>query len=287
MKNDRYETLVEQNLDLNVKALSVLYRDGWSCEQIHTILKNAEINNQNLLAMRARGQAIAKLEKGLEPLNKHVSVVPETSFQTDADIGFLNRGPEAAASVLLDEGWTSHEVSLVVKESLFIPLLDEAQVKLQSNRRANAENSGVTLLTKSENKHTTLSRPDSETTVQYPPKQLPRHPYRQPYRYRRRKHNALSSLFKLMAALPKRESLAALLFFYVGLWIVAFQHDTKKAESPKSGKSLALGQSDQESTVTSVGPTLPLPISGPSLMPRFSEKTSLLSMAEESGDQIS
>lgn len=287
MKNDRYEALVEQNLDLNVKALSVLYRDGWSCEQIHTILKNAEINNQKLLAMQARNQAIAKLEKGLEPLNKHVSVVPETSFQADADIDFLNRGPEAAASVLLDEGWTSHEVSLVVKESLFIPLLDEAQVKLQSNRCGNAGNSGVTFPTKSENQHTTLNYPDSETTVQHLPKQLPQYPYRKPYRYRRRKHNALSSLFKLMAALPKRESLATLLFFYVGLWLVAFQHDTKKAESPKSEKSLALGQPDQESPVTSVGPTLPSPISGPSLMPRFSEKTNLLPRAKESGDQIS
>lgn len=273
MKNDRYGALLEQDLDLHVKALGLLYRDGWSCEQIHTILKNAESNNQNLLAQQARDQAIAKLEKGLEPLNKHVSVVPESSFYTDID--FLNRGPEAAASVLLAKGWTSHEVSLVVKESLFIPLLNEAQVKSQSSHRANAGNSGVTFLTKSENKHPTLSYPDSETTVQQLPKQLPQYPYRKPYRYRRRKHNAFSLLFQLMAALPKRESLAALLFFYIGLWIVAFQNDTKKAESPKSEKSLAMGQSDPESTVTAVGPTLPLPISGPSLMPRFSEKMNL------------
>ncbi|MEM7795678.1 MAG: hypothetical protein AAF579_14660 [Cyanobacteria bacterium P01_C01_bin.118] len=285
MKNDRYEILVEQNLDLNVKALGVLYRDGWSCEQIHTILKNAEINNQNLLAMQARDQAIAKLERGLEPLNKHVSVVPESSFY--ADIDFLNRGPEAAASVLLAKGWTSHEVSLVVKESLFIPLLNEAQVKLQSNRRANAGDSGVTFLTKAENKQTTSSYPNSETTVQHFPKQLLRYPDRKLYHYRRRKHNALISLFKLMAALPKRESLVALLFCHVGLWIVAFQNDIKKAEIPESEQSLAIGQSDQESTATSVGPTLPLPISGPNLMPRFSEKTNLLPVAEESGDKAS
>ena len=44
MKNVQHDALLEQAID--IRAARTLCRDGWSCEQINAVLRNAEITRQ-------------------------------------------------------------------------------------------------------------------------------------------------------------------------------------------------------------------------------------------------
>lgn len=119
MKNVQHQNaLLEQAID--TRAARTLCRDGWSCEQINAVLKNTAISHQDFEAMQAQSKELDKLQT--------VFGSPVESLQTghtdpsDSEFDFLNRGPDAAASVLRQKGWESYEINLVIKESMFVPL---------------------------------------------------------------------------------------------------------------------------------------------------------------------
>ena len=123
MNNVQNDALLEQALEL--RAARTLCRDGWSCEQINAVLKNAAITSEEFETIQTQSRELDKLQKVFGP--------PVDSLYTghaepdQSEIDFLNRGPDAAAEVLREKGWNGYEISLALKDSMFLDL-DEPQV---------------------------------------------------------------------------------------------------------------------------------------------------------------
>ncbi|MBT9317142.1 hypothetical protein [Leptothoe spongobia] len=123
MNNVQHDALLEQALDL--RAARTLCRDGWSCEQINAVLKNASITHQEFATIQTQSRDLDKLQQVFGP--------PIESLYTDhtepdqSEIDFLNRGPDAAAEVLREKGWNGYEIGLVIQDSMFLDL-DEPQL---------------------------------------------------------------------------------------------------------------------------------------------------------------
>ncbi|MEM1251752.1 MAG: hypothetical protein AAGI69_04910 [Cyanobacteria bacterium P01_H01_bin.21] len=118
MKHVQPDALLEQAID--IRAARTLCRDGWSCEQINAVLQNTEISHEQFETIQSQSRELDKLQK--------IFGAPIDSLQdghaepNKGEIAFLNRGPDAAASVLRAKGWNNHEITLVIKESMFVPL---------------------------------------------------------------------------------------------------------------------------------------------------------------------
>lgn len=128
MNNVQHDALLEQALD--IRAARTLCRDGWSCEQINDVLKNANITHQQFETIQVQSRELDKLQK--------VFGAPVESLRSDhaepdySEIDFLNRGPDAATSVLLDKGWSRDEISLVIVDSMFVTM-DEPRVEVAAS----------------------------------------------------------------------------------------------------------------------------------------------------------
>lgn len=129
MKNVQHDALLEQALD--IRAARTLCREGWSCEQINTVLKKADITDQQFATMQAQSREFDKLQQVFGPPAS--SLYSGHAEPAQSAIDFLNRGPDAATDILKEKGWSGHEISLVLKESMFAPL-EEPPVAAPSNR---------------------------------------------------------------------------------------------------------------------------------------------------------
>ncbi|EKV02794.1 hypothetical protein Lepto7375DRAFT_5056 [Leptolyngbya sp. PCC 7375] len=117
MKHVQHDAL-EQAID--IRAARTLCRDGWSCEQINAVLKNVDISHQQFETIQAQSRELDELQQVFgPPIN---SLRSEHAEPSQSDLDFLNRGPDAAASVLREKGWNSYEIELVIRESMFVPL---------------------------------------------------------------------------------------------------------------------------------------------------------------------
>ena len=117
MKHVQHDAL-EQAID--IRAARTLCRDGWSCEQINAVLKNIDISHQQFETIQAQSRDLDELQQVFgPPIN---SLRSEHAEPSQSDLDFLNRGPDAAASVLREKGWNSYEIDLVIRESMFVPL---------------------------------------------------------------------------------------------------------------------------------------------------------------------
>ncbi|MGD1858294.1 MAG: hypothetical protein ACFB2W_28995 [Leptolyngbyaceae cyanobacterium] len=127
MNNVQHDALLEQALDL--RSARTLCRDGWSCEQINSVLKNTAISFEDFETMQAQSRELDNLQKEFGPPMD--SLRTEHAEPSQSEIDFLNRGPDAAAAVLQEKGWSGYEISLVIKDSMFLDL-DEPQLARQS-----------------------------------------------------------------------------------------------------------------------------------------------------------
>ena len=128
MKNVQHDVLLEQAI--YIRAARTLCRDGWSCDQINNVLKNAEISNQQFEKIQAQLKELYELQKAF-------GLPTDAFYRSYADryhseLDFLNRGPDAAVSVLQDKGWLPYEVELAIRQSMFVPL-EEPILDLQQN----------------------------------------------------------------------------------------------------------------------------------------------------------
>ncbi|MEA5466464.1 hypothetical protein [Leptothoe sp. PORK10 BA2] len=127
MKKIQPDTLLEQAID--IRAARTLCRDGWSCDQINDVLKNIEITHQQFAAFQEQSKALDELQEVFgPPANSLYSKRHETE---QSEIDFLNRGPDAATEVLRENNWQAYEISLVIQDSMFVPL-DEPQLAPQA-----------------------------------------------------------------------------------------------------------------------------------------------------------
>ncbi|MGD1950443.1 MAG: hypothetical protein ACFB14_12460 [Leptolyngbyaceae cyanobacterium] len=118
MKHVQPDALLEQAID--IRAARTLCRDGWSCEQINAVLKNTEISHEQFETIQCQSRELDKLQKIFgAPVD---SLYDDHAEPNKGEIDFLNRGSDAAASVLREKGWNNHEIDLVIKESMFVPL---------------------------------------------------------------------------------------------------------------------------------------------------------------------
>lgn len=122
MKNIQHDTLLEQAID--IRAARTLCRDGWSCEQINGVLKNTEITHQQFAKFQEQSKALDELQEVFGPPAN--SLYTKRTENTQSEIDFLNRGPDAATEVLKENSWQAYEISLVIQDSMFVPL-DEPQ----------------------------------------------------------------------------------------------------------------------------------------------------------------
>ncbi len=143
MKNvQQHDALLEQAIDM--QAARTLCRDGWSCEQINAVLKNAEISYQEFATIQDQSRKLDELQKFFGS--------PTDSFFTghtepnESQFDFLNRGPDAAAAVLRNKGWNNTEISLVLQASMFASL--EEPVQEQPNHQWENNRSSYNLNTR-------------------------------------------------------------------------------------------------------------------------------------------
>ncbi|MEM6255193.1 MAG: hypothetical protein AAF821_19950 [Cyanobacteria bacterium P01_D01_bin.156] len=108
-------TLLEQELDF--RAARTLCRDGWSCEQINVVLKHVSISQEQFETMQEQSKELDELQKVFGAPADSMNAGHTEPNQSELD--FLNRGPDAAADVLRENGWSNHEVSLVIQDSMF------------------------------------------------------------------------------------------------------------------------------------------------------------------------
>lgn len=118
MKNVQHDALLEQALD--IRAARTLCRAGWTCEQINTVLKKANITDQQFATMQAQSREFDKLQQVFGPPAD--SLYSGHADPTHSAIDFLNRGPDAATDILKEKGWSGYEISLVLEESMFTGL---------------------------------------------------------------------------------------------------------------------------------------------------------------------
>lgn len=123
MKDLQQSTLLERGLDF--RAARTLCRDGWSCEQINVVLKHIAISQDQFETMQAQSRELDALQKEFGAPADAMYVGHTEPSQSELD--FLNRGPDAAADVLRDKGWSTHEISLVIQETMF-PNMESAKV---------------------------------------------------------------------------------------------------------------------------------------------------------------
>ncbi|MBE9066836.1 hypothetical protein IQ260_09240 [Leptolyngbya cf. ectocarpi LEGE 11479] len=128
MKNAQHDALLEQALD--IRAARTLCREGWSCEQINSVLKKADITDQQFAMMQTQSREFDKLQQVFGPPAD--SLYSGHAEPTHSAIDFLNRGPDAATDILKDKGWSGYEISLVLEESMFTGL-EEAPIAVPSN----------------------------------------------------------------------------------------------------------------------------------------------------------
>lgn len=126
MSNVQQDVLVEQALDL--RAARTLCRDGWACDQINAVLKNASITEQEFETIQSQSRELDQLQRVFGPPVESLSAWH--SDPDDSKLEFLNRGPDAAALVLREKGWSGYEIGLVIQESMFVEL-EEPQLQLQ------------------------------------------------------------------------------------------------------------------------------------------------------------
>ncbi|MBX2865134.1 MAG: hypothetical protein KTR27_16400 [Leptolyngbyaceae cyanobacterium MAG.088] len=139
MKNvQHHDALLEQAID--IRAARTLCRDGWSCEQINAVLKNAEISVQTFTAMQTQSRELDKLQNEFGSPIDFLRVGHAEPSQSEID--FLNRGPDAAASVLRDNGWDNYAISLVVQDSMFASL-DEPAAEWPDHQGIHNQSYGV------------------------------------------------------------------------------------------------------------------------------------------------
>lgn len=128
MKNVQHDALLEQALD--IRAARTLCREGWSCEQINSVLKKADITDQQFAMMQAQSKEFDKLQQVFGPPAD--SLYSGHADPTHSAIDFLNRGPDAATDILKEKGWSGYEISLVLKDSMFTGL-EEAPIAVPSS----------------------------------------------------------------------------------------------------------------------------------------------------------
>lgn len=126
MSNVQQDALVEQALDL--RAARTLCRDGWACDQINAVLKNALITEQEFATIQAQSRELDKLQSVFGPPIESLST--GHADPDESNLGFLNRGPDAAALILREKGWNGYEIGLVIQDSMFVGL-EESQLELQ------------------------------------------------------------------------------------------------------------------------------------------------------------
>ncbi|MEM7065046.1 MAG: hypothetical protein AAF572_18040 [Cyanobacteria bacterium P01_B01_bin.77] len=133
MKNVQHDALLEQDLD--VRVARTLCREGWSCEQINSVLKKADITDQQFAMMQAQSRELDKLQKMFGPPAD--SLYSGHAEPTHSAIDFLNRGPEAATDILRGKGWNGNEISLVLEESMFTDLEEPSKAVPSSSHYRN------------------------------------------------------------------------------------------------------------------------------------------------------
>ena len=115
MKDLQQSTLLEQDLDF--RAARTLCRSGWSCEQINSVLKHVSISQNEFITMQRQSRELDELQNVFGAPADSMSMGHADPSQSKLD--FLNRGPDAATDVLRDKGWSAHEISLVIQDSMF------------------------------------------------------------------------------------------------------------------------------------------------------------------------
>ncbi|MEM9805192.1 MAG: hypothetical protein AAF959_07915 [Cyanobacteria bacterium P01_D01_bin.56] len=127
MKDLQQSTLLEQELDF--RAARTLCRDGWSCEQINVVLKHVAISQEQFHTIQAQSRELDELQKDFGAPADSMSVGHKEPSQSELD--FLNRGPDAAADVLREKGWSKREISLVIQDTMF-PSVEMPKAKQQA-----------------------------------------------------------------------------------------------------------------------------------------------------------
>ncbi len=126
MKDLQQSTLLEQELDF--RAARTLCRDGWSCEQINAVLKHIAISQDQFDTMQEQSRELDELQNVFgAPAN---SMYVGHTEPSQSDLEFLNRGPDAAADILREKGWSNHEIGLVIQDTMF-PSMETPKMKQQ------------------------------------------------------------------------------------------------------------------------------------------------------------
>ena len=108
MKHVQPDALLEQAID--IRAARTLCRDGWSCEQINSVLRNAEITRQQFETIQEQSRDLDRLRQDFGPPSDWLSSGHTETNHSEID--FLNHGPDAATEILREHGWQSYEISL-------------------------------------------------------------------------------------------------------------------------------------------------------------------------------
>ena len=124
MKNVHQDALFDQALD--IRAARTLCRDGWARDQINAVLKNADVTAQQFEIIQNQSRELDELQKVFGPPVESLAASHAEPAQSELD--FLNRGPDAAAAVLRERGWSRHEISLVIQEAMFEALEEAAAI---------------------------------------------------------------------------------------------------------------------------------------------------------------
>lgn len=130
MKQIQHDALLEQAI--YTRAARTLCRDGWSCEQINGVLKNTEITHQQYAAFQDESKALDELQEVFGPPANSLYAKPNNGAD-QSELDFLNRGPDAATEVLRENDWEAYEISLVIQDSMFVPLDEPKLVSPQAN----------------------------------------------------------------------------------------------------------------------------------------------------------
>ncbi len=132
MKQIQHDALLEQAI--YTRAARTLCRDGWSCEQINGVLKNTEITQQQYAAFQDESKSLDELQEVFGPPANSL-YARKTAKSDQSELDFLNRGPDAATEVLRENDWEAYEISLVIQDSMFVPLEEPKFMPQVSNYR--------------------------------------------------------------------------------------------------------------------------------------------------------
>lgn len=164
MKNvQQHDALLEQAID--IQAARALCRDGWSCEQINSVLKNTEISYQEFETIQVKSREFDELQTFFGSPSDFLFTGHAEPDESQFD--FLNRGPDAAAAVLREKGWNNAEISLVIREAMFASLEESVQEQFNPQGQTISQ-SGYDL-----RPSTTFVPPQQIFYSQYPPNPSP------------------------------------------------------------------------------------------------------------------